>query len=197
MKNLSKKLIIVALIASSFISFGNPKEDANNTISVVNDTKLKVVYNDVKKGHTLRLRTEDGEKIYSEAITIDGQLVKVLDLSALENGTYKIELEKDFSILVNTIKIENNTIIFSEDNDSVIFKPVVRNDNNLLLISKIAFDSKPLQVNIYYKDEMIYSETITNDGIIKKAYRLQKETKGAYRVVLYNNNRSYIHDFSF
>lgn len=197
MKNLSKKLIIVALIASSFISFGNPKEDANNTISVVNDTKLKVVYNDVKKGHTLRLRTEDGEKIYSEAITIDGQLVKVLDLSALENGTYKIELEKDFSILVNTIKIENNTIIFSEDNDSVIFKPLVRNDNNLLLISKIAFDSKPLQVNIYYKDEMIYSETITNDGIIKKAYRLQKETKGAYRVVLYNNNRSYIHDFSF
>lgn len=197
MKNLSKKLIIVALIASSFISFGNPKENANNTISVVNDTKLKVVYNDVKKGHTLRLRTEDGEKIYSEAITIDGQLVKVLDLSALENGTYKIELEKDFSILVNTIKIENNTIIFSEDNDSVIFKPVVRNDNNLLLISKIAFDSKPLQVNIYYKDEMIYSETITNDGIIKKAYRLQKETKGAYRVVLYNNNRSYIHDFSF
>ena len=197
MKNLSKKLIIVALIASSFISFGNTKKDANNTISVVNDTKLKVVYNDVKKGHTLSLKTTNGDKIYSEAVKIDGQLVKILDLSELENGTYQIELEKDFSILVNTIKIENNTILFAENNDSVIFKPVVRNDNNLLLISKIAFDSKPLQVNIYFKDEMIYSETIKNEKIINKAYRLQEETKGAYRVVLYNNNRSYIHDFSF
>ena len=197
MKNLSKKLIIVAFIISSFISFGKTKTDFNNTISVINNTQLKVVYNDVKKGHTLTLRTEDGEKIYSEAITKDGQLVKVLDLSALENGTYSIELEKDFSIVVNTIKVENNQVTFIENNDSVIFKPVVRTEDNLLLVSKIAFDKKPLLITIYYKDEVIYSETLESKSIINKAYRLQKETKGAYRVVLHNNNRSYIHDFSF
>ena len=197
MKNLSKKLIIVAFIISNFISFGNTKTDFNNTLSVINNTQLKVVYNDVKKGHTLTLRTEDGEKIYSEAITTDGQLVKVLDLSALENGTYSIELEKDFSIVVNTIKVENNQVTFIENNDSVIFKPVVRTEDNLLLVSKIAFDKKPLLITIYYKDEVIYSETLESKSIINKAYRLQKETKGAYRVVLHNNNRSYIHDFSF
>lgn len=196
MKKLSKKLIIAAFLITSFMSYSNSKINDNNSITVINNSKLKVVYNDIKKGHSLTIRDESGVKIYSEEIKTDGKLIKFLDLSSLENGDYSIELEKDFSIIVNKIKVENNQVTFIEDNDSVIFKPVVRNEDNLLLISKIAFDNKPLLLKIYYKDEVIYSETVRNENIINKAYRLEKEIKGAYKVVLYNNNRSYIHNFS-
>lgn len=195
MKNLSKNLLMIVMVMTSFLSFGNNEVNTKNSITILKNTKLKVVFKDVKKGQVLSVKSENGTKLYTETINNEGNLVKVLDLSYLENGNYKIELEKDFQIIVNHIKVINNQVIYEKEDNKVIFKPVVRNQDDLLMISKIAFDKEPLQIAIYYKDEVIFSETVKSESIINRAYKLQEDIEGPYKVVLYNNNRSYTHNF--
>lgn len=197
MKNSIKKIMFIACLAVTLIGKANTNNDLDYAIEVLNDLKVKVTYNHVKKGQLLSIKDQDGTLVYSEKVSENGRLVKVLDLSNLENGNYNIELEKDFRILVNPIKVENNKLVFDETLDKVVFKPVVRNKEDLLLISKLTFDNNPLQLSIYYEDELIYSESIKEKAtIIKRAYRLEKEIEGTYKVVLNSNNRSYTHNFS-
>lgn len=195
MRNLRKKLLMIVMVMTSFLSFGNTESGFENTITILNNTHLKVDFKDVKKGQVLTVISEDGTKVYSEVVKTSGKLVKVIDLSHLENGNYKIELEQDFQIIVNEVKISDNKVKYIANKSKVIFKPVIRTDNELLMVSKIAFDEKPLQLAIYFNNEVIYSETLKSDSIIAKAYRLQKDIEGPYKVVLYNNNRSYTHNF--
>jgi hypothetical protein len=63
------------------------------------------------------------------------------------------------------------------------------------MISQIAFDKKPIKVVLIFDDEIIYSETIKGEVILNRVYKLDKEVKGDYKVIIYNNNRSYVHDF--
>lgn len=195
MRNLRKKLLMIVMVMTSFLSFGNTESGFENSITILNKTQLKVMFKDVKKGQVLTIRSENGRKLYSETITKNGNLVKVLDLSYLEKGNYKIELDQDYQIIVNEVKVADDKVTFTENNGKVIFKPVIRTENELLMISKIAFDEKPLQIAIFFKDEVIFSETLKSDSIIEKTYRLQKNIEGPYKVVLYNNNRSYTHNF--
>lgn len=195
MRNLRKKLLMIVMVMTTFLSFGNTESGFENSITILNKTQLKVAFNNVKKGQVLTVKSENGTKLYSEVVSTNGNLVKVLDLSRLENGNYKIELDQDYQIIVNEVKVTDNVVKYGANKGKVIFKPVVRTENELLMVSKIAFDEKPLQLAIYYKDKVIYSETLKSDTIIAKAYRLQKEIEGPYKVVLYNNNRSYTHNF--
>ena len=197
MKNLIKNVLMIDLVMITFLNYRNTKNKFEISFTIISNTKLKVVFNDVKKGEILTVKEKNGTILYSEKISTDGKLIKILDLSSLKNGNYIIELEKDFQIIVNHVTIKNNNVVFNKNKKEVIFKPVVRNEKNLLMVSKIAFDKEPLLLSIYYKGEIIFSETIENKEIINRAYRLKQELDGPYKVVLYNNNRSYTHNFNY
>ena len=66
-----------------------------------------------------------------------------------------------------------------------------------LLISKITFDKKPLEIDIYYDNEKIYSDTVNGEGILNRVYKLDENKKGNYSVVLKNNGRKYVREFKF
>ena len=97
--------------------------------------------------------------------------------------------------MIKPFKIKENIVIFEENEEKTIFKPVIRNQENMIFISKIALDNEPMQVVIYYNDEVIFSETIQTETILNRIYRLEKEIKGNYKVVFYNNNRSFENAF--
>lgn len=196
MRNLKQKLVLLVLLMITSLGFGKTKDNFEGSITILNDTKLKLVFDDVKKGQFLNLYDESNNMLYSEKIDKEGELIKILDLSFLKNGDYKIELEKDFKVLINKIKIKDNQVILNSNSNETVFKPLIRNDQELLLISKIAFDEKPLNVFIYYEDEMIYSETLNDDTLINRVYRLNKELVGNYRVILTCNDRDYSYDFN-
>jgi len=192
MRTIKRKVFVAIFMLVTFINFAN-NNDLN--ITLLSADKVKVVFNDAKKGNQLTIKDAKDAILHSEEIKKEGTLIKMFDFSALKNGTYTLELEKDFEIVVKTIKIKNNTVTFLEDAEKLIFKPIIRNENNKLMISKIAFDEEPLQVSIYYNNEIIYSDTLEGGKILNRVYRLDKELKGDYKVVSYNNGRSYINNF--
>tara|TARA_R110001606_G_C15152052_1_gene625881 strand:- start:62 stop:643 length:582 start_codon:yes stop_codon:yes gene_type:complete len=191
MKTIKRKVFVAIFMLVTIVNFANNK-DLNTLLSA---DKVKVTFNDAKKGNQLIIKDANGTILHSEEVTKEGTLIKTYNLSELKNGIYTLELEKDFEIVVKSVKVNNKKVTFLVDAERLIFKPIVRNEENILMITKIAFDAKPLQISIYYNNEIIYSETIEGDEILNRVYSLDKELKGEYKVVSYNNGRSYINNF--
>lgn len=193
MKTINKKVLLAIFILGTFISHANNSDFKN----IADAKKVTVVFNNAKKGHQLSMKDAQGVVLHSEKVSEQGNLVKTFDFSNLKNGTYTLELDKDFEIVIKVLEVKNKTIIFNEDANKIIFKPFIRTEENLVLISSTTFDKKPLEINIYHNDEIIYSETATSDSILNRIYRLNKEIKGDYKVIVRNNQRVYKNEFKY
>lgn len=193
MKTTIKRNVLVALMFGTLIGYA--KENTEPT-KAVGSKKVKVEFNDVKKGHTLTIKDEKGVQIYNREIESTGTFSKIFDLSALENGNYIAELNKDFEIIFKTFNVKNGIVTFLTEKNQKVFKPVVRKKGDLILISKIAFDKQPLKVVLYYKDEEIVRETIKGEDYLKRVYKLSNSKKGDYKLVIHSNERMYIKDFT-
>ncbi|MFK8059616.1 MAG: hypothetical protein AB8B78_05935 [Polaribacter sp.] len=190
MKTTIKKYLVVVLMLGTLVNYANEV-----SINLVEGKRVRVEYKAVKKGHTLSIKDENGVIIYKKEIEKSGTFSKIFDLSQLKKGNYTTELEKDFEIIIKDFTVLDGKVSFK--GEKTIFKPVVRTENNLILISKIAFDKEPLKISLYYKDEIIFSETVTDkDNLFKRVYKVSKQEKGDYRVVLNTNKRSFIKDFN-
>ncbi|PQJ69153.1 hypothetical protein BTO14_14090 [Polaribacter butkevichii] len=189
MKTKMKIVIIVALMFGTLIGY------ANNNISD-NDLKakktVKVEFNNVKKGQTLTIKNGEGVAVYNNEIKNSGNYSKTFDFSALEDGIYTAELNKDFEIIIKQFFVKNGLVTFLNNKNEKVFKPVIRVENNLLYVSKIAFNNEPLKVAIYYNNEEILSDTIEGNQILKRIYKLSEGQNGNYKVIVSTNDRSYV-----
>ncbi|MEE9406813.1 MAG: hypothetical protein V3V28_01935 [Polaribacter sp.] len=66
----------------------------------------------------------------------------------------------------------------------------------MVLISKINFGNKSTKIVIYYKNEVIFSETTKGKGVFNKVYKLSEKEKSNYRIVINTDNRTYVKEFA-
>ena len=187
-----KRSLLVILMLGTLIGYANE----NNTSNTLDARKVKVEFKAVKKGQTLTINDKDGTQIFNQEIKNSGDYSRFFDLTALNNGVYTAELNKDFEILIKTFKVENQKVTFLSSETEKIFKPVIRNEKDLILISKMDFNNEPLNVVIYYKNEIIVSETINGDEVLNRVYKLSETEKGDYKVIVNTDNRMYIKDLT-
>ena len=169
--------------------------EGKNTIDLKAKKTVKVEFNNVKKGQTLTIKDNTGLVVYNNKIKSTGDYSKTFDFSALNEGTYSAELNKDFEIIVKHFYVKNGLVTFLNDNKKV-FKPVVRNEGNLVYLSKLAFNKQPLNVVIYYNNQTILSEKIEGEELLKRVYKLSEYKAGDYKVVINSDNRTYVKDFT-
>ena len=106
------------------------------------------------------------------------------------------ELEKDFEIVLKKLEVKNGSVKFLENENTKVFKPVIRKEDDLVLISKIAFNNQPVKVTLYYENDIVLSETLNGkDDLIKRVYKLSKSYRGDYKVIINTDNRSYTKNF--
>ena len=194
MKATIKRSLLVALMFGTLISYAN--ENTTPTTNTVDAKRVKVEYKTVKKGHSLTIKTENGLIIYNQIVERPGTYSKVFDLTNLEDGLYTTELDKDFEIHIKKIKVQNGFVTFLKKENKVIFKPVIRTQGDLLLISKIAFNKEPLKIVLYYDNDIILSETLEGKELLNRVYKLSKSERGAYKVIINTDNRTYTKDFT-
>ena len=191
MKTIIKKYLIVAFIFGTYISYAIENSKISNTVPV---KSVKIEFKSVKKGHTLTLKDESATTIYKEEIQNSGDYSKLFNFKNIENGSYTIELEKDFEIIIKKMKVDNGAVSYIKETDK-IFKPSIRLKSDLLLISKVSFVKKPLNITLYYKDVMIHSEKVDGENLVNRVYKLSNTEKGAYKVVIASDNRNYVKHF--
>jgi hypothetical protein len=192
MKTIKRRVLVVVFMLGTLFNYANNEKEFNKTIDA---KKVKVVFKDVKKGQLLSVKDKNGFQLHSETVSSQGELIKFFDLSPLNNGVYTIELHKEFKIVIKSLLIKDNNVSFIKDSEKIIFKPVIRNKENLVLISKVNFDKKPVKITLFYNDEVIYSETLKDELMLKRVYRLDKELRGNYIVIVYCDDESYSNEF--
>ncbi|WP_299015507.1 hypothetical protein [uncultured Polaribacter sp.] len=189
MKTLAKNYLLVALMLGTLITYGNEK---TNTTSA---NKVTVAYKEVKKGHVLSIKNNEYITIYSLKIDQNGNFTKTLDLSNLKEGNYSTELEKDSKIIVKYFTVNKGTVTF--ENEKTVFKPVIRKENDLVLISKLEFNKEPLKVKLFYQNEVIVNETVEDESkILNRVYKLSKDKSGEYTVIIKTDHRTFTKNFT-
>ena len=188
-----KKITLVALMFGTLIGYAN---DNTNSNELEAKKTVKVEFNNVKKGQTLTIKDEQGLAVYNNEIKTSGDYSRTFDFSALENGIYTAELNKDFEILVKEFNVKNGLVTFLGNNSQKVFKPIIRVNENLLYVSKLALNKEPLKVVIYYNGDAIHSETVEGKEYLKRAYKLSKKQTGSYKIVVNSDNRRYVKDFT-
>ncbi|QVY64827.1 hypothetical protein [Polaribacter sp. Q13] len=188
-----KKIILVALMFGTLITNANDKDNTNSKEA---KRTVKVEFNNVKKGQTLTIKNANGLTVYNNDIQNSGDYSRTFDFSALENGIYSAELNKDFEIIIKQFYVENGLVTFLNNKNEKIFKPVIRTENNLLYVSKIAFNKEPLKVVIYFNNEVVLSNTIQGENILKRIYKLSEKKSGNYKVVINSDDRTYVKEFT-
>ena len=193
MKTIIKTILVVTLMFGTLISYANDNTKSTNSVAV---KKVKVEFKDVKKGNALTIKNEYGITIYKQVLQSSGNFTKNFDLTNLEDGLYTTELEKDFEIIIKKLEIKDGFVTFYKKEKEVIFKPVIRTEGNLILISKIEFDNQPLNVTLYYNNDIIFSDKVEGEKVLNRVYKLSETEEGAYKVVINSDDRTYIKDFT-
>ena len=187
-KTIQKSLLAVAVFT---VIIGN----ANEISTLSNKEEFKktaLTLNNVKAGDLLTIKDYSGVTLYKELINFSGTYKKGFDLTALHNGNYFFEVDKDLEIRTIPFIVKSNQVVFNKAAEVITFKPFVRQKNDLILISKLATNLEPLKIEIYSKNnedfELAYSEEIEGEQIIERTYKLKK---GNYKIIFNSDNKEF------
>lgn len=188
MKTIKRTIVLVAIVLGTLSSYAINLE---NTTSIVE----KIEFNNVKEGQFWSIKNASGKVLHNEVILKNGSFQKEFNFSSLKNGYYTIELHKDFYIEVIPFTIVKEQVNFFKNAKEVIYKPVFRTLENKLLVSKLDFNKTSLKIQIYYENELIFKDVIKGEEMLQRVYALEKEKKGAYKVVVESNKRVFTNEF--
>ncbi|MGH1387293.1 hypothetical protein [Kordia sp.] len=198
MKKRMNHIVCMIMMIVSMLSYANP------TYSLDTHKESTILtFNNVKKGHQLVIKDTNLLILYKEAIQKNGRYSKGFDLTALPDGTYYFELEKDVEIVVIPFTVVANKVTFDKEKETIVYKPTVRLEENHLFVSRLSLDTQPLSIKIYYRDslgkgtDLIFSEKIKNTKIVERIYELSKEKKGKYTIVFTSKGREFEEHIKF
>ncbi len=184
MKMNLKKSVFVVLMLGTLIGY------ANETTKVVNE---ETIITRKKAKQSWSIKDSKGAIVYKQ-----NGIAKIEAINSIElnDGAYTLEVEKDFKIELTPILVKNGITTLKRKSATTIFKPVFRKESNKVLVSQLAINSKALDVTIYYEDEIIFKDKVVGGTILGRVYKLRKDIKGDYKVIMKANDRTYINEFS-
>jgi len=199
MKNLIKRSLVIVVLFTTLL--GNAKEISSLRNLDDKKTTMLTLLN-VKEGNQLFIKDVYGLVLYKESIIDSGEFIKGFDLTSLPDGEYYFELDKDLEITVIPFEVKMNTVEFVKEKETTIYKPYITIKENRVFVSKLSLDKQPLEIKIYYDHnsgsyDLIHSETIENTMNIQKAFRLLKNEKGNYKLVLKTEGHTFIEYLKF
>ncbi|WP_142784400.1 hypothetical protein [Changchengzhania lutea] len=192
MKNVNKifKNSILALTMCATM-LGN----ANEISSINNKEDLKktaLVISNVKEGDLLSIKDDNGVILYKEFIKVSGTYKKGFDLTALPDGSYFFEVDKDLEIKTIPFTVKSNEVIFDKDSEVTIYKPYTRVKNDIIYVTKLSPNKAPFNIEIFHNNSgdynLVHSETIENTQTIERIFKLQE---GSYKIVYHTDNREF------
>ncbi|WP_452225562.1 hypothetical protein [Lacinutrix chionoecetis] len=192
MKNPIRNSIVLVMLFTMLTSNATEISSLKN----IEDGKTTLVLNNVKAGEELIIKDLFGVVLYRESIKDNGIYSKSFDLTELPDGNYNFELDRAVKIEIIPFKVSSKTVTFNKESEIVIYKPFVRLKDNFIYISQLSLNKKPLHITLYYNESnqifnSIYTETITDTTQIKRILKLLEDKRGAYKVILKCEGRTF------
>ncbi|WP_298532468.1 hypothetical protein [uncultured Algibacter sp.] len=186
-KNTKKGILMLALLAT-ISGFASEAKILVNKDS----KKTALVLNDVKKGNQISIKDSNGLILYKEMVETTGVYKKGFDLNALPDGNYVFEVEKDLEINTIPFTVNAKEVLFDKGNEETFYKPYTRQEGDLVYLTKLSPNNKPINVSIYANRnddfELVHSEKIENTKVLERIYKIET---GNYKIVINSDSKEY------
>ncbi len=170
--------MLIALHVSGFNVIQNEFDSHESKIELGNNDPMLVIKND------------RGEIIYRAPAAAGLEEPSDFDLRTLPDGKYVMELESNVEIKVRPFQVQTGYVSFEKA--SKIFKPVVNSRDQLVYVSKLAFDNSRLKVEIYDKyHDLVFSEILKNKEMNGRIYDFSGLRGDHFEVVVRTDGRVY------
>ena len=184
MKNLIKKsLLIVAVLTTVVISATNINNNLDIKVSTIDSKLIDLRLKNSDGDLTISVKDSYGEVLYSEKF--EGvYFSKKYDLQTLPTGNYYFEVEGSTKINLMPFTVTRRGFEFKNEIASTYYKPTVRQEGDLVLISKIAFNKENFEINLYDEESnLLYNELLNGKINLDKALNLKDLKSGSYKLV--------------
>ena len=187
MKKVIKKSFVLLVLFTSLLSFA---KDYSNGVNDIEDNITNLTLSNVKEGSILWIKNQNGLLIYKERIEKSGNYSKGFDLTALPNGDYSFELEKETAIKVIPFQVKSNIVSFKKEAEKIIFKPIFIENDEVMMISKIVKEGELVEVKIYFENsELVFEESFKDINSVRRSYDFSTSEKGNYEVTIKSEGR--------
>jgi len=172
-------LIASAIVSQSSFASGNLNVAVSN---LENRKAMLEVSHNADKVFEISILNPMGESIYyHQTSEMSTEFKKSLDLSRLEEGTYKLSVKTDGGAKEQMINIGRDGISYGEEKMKT--DPFFSYKNDRLNISFLNHHNEAMNIYVYEKGELIFEKNLSNDSSISKGFDFVKLRKGEYQVV--------------
>lgn len=125
----------------------------------------------------------------------NSESIKIYGFSALKDEKFTVDLNKGLEIITKPFLVNKSIVIFLTNKKETFSKPVIKSGKNSIYVSKKNTKKEAVKISLYYKDELIYSNTFKEKENLNTLFHLLETEKGTYKVVVYCNNKSFTKEF--
>ncbi len=193
-KTISKLAMLFAFVvfANTLMASGNLKV---NILPLTSEKAVVAISNTSASNFLISIENSKGEIIYYKETGADSKdYRKVFDFSNLESGDYKLSASIDGSTTERSFKIANKNIAVGKEKS--IMEPYFGYRDGVLKLSYLNFSEENLSLNLYGKNDLVYSKKIGDRFNVNEGFDLSKLEKGKYSVVLSTNSKSYTYSLN-
>jgi len=189
MKSLIKKSLVIAMLFTAMVTAAS-NEDSGVKFTLVDSKLIDLKLQNSDGDILISVKDIDGHVLYSE--NYEGlNFSKKYDLATLPNGDYFFEIEGSTKIKLMPFKVSSKKVSFNNEIETVYYKPTVRQDKNLVYVSKVTFNEEAsLAISLYdEKLNELYNEDLSGTLSLGKILDISKLAKGNYKLVLKSGNK--------
>lgn len=188
-KIIEKSLLIVTVLVTMVV--GAKELENDFSLGLIDSKLIDLSLNNSDGSLTVSVKDSDDQVLYSEQYK-GSHFSKKYDLNTLPTGNYYFEIEGETKIELMNFTVNDKNVEFSNEIDTVYYKPVVRRENDLIYVSKVSLEKEPFIIALYNEDDnVLYKEELEGIINIGKKLNISNLEKGTYRLVMISNGKRF------
>jgi flagellar hook assembly protein FlgD len=164
------------------------REPKMNLVSANNSKGVVLTMEEAPNSTTITLLDSNEYIIYSEKLS-ENSRGKRIDMENLNDGTYYFKTEHDLKTITYTIEIMGNEVTIVNRDEKV--KPYFRKENKKVFMNFLNLDKSKVLIKVYDENRLVFTETISEELIIEKAFNFEGAYGGNYVLIVEDNNEIY------
>ena len=163
-----------------------------NTVTRKENKAILEISDNADKKYEISITDASGDEVYYKKVLGEQQNFKrMYDLSKLEDGVYKVEVNTDGELNEQFVTVSPKGVELGES--IKVVHPFFSFKDDLLIMTYLNFGSEDMSLSVYDNDGLVWSKEIGNKFELQKAFDFSKLDKGDYRIVL----ASEVHDYEY
>ncbi|MBL7967975.1 MAG: hypothetical protein JNK09_13315 [Prolixibacteraceae bacterium] len=189
MKTIFKIGVLLGLIMASLATLATGNLSVN--LTTVDETKALVeIKNDYDLNYEIKIYNSEGERIYRhKTAKASSEFVRPIDLSDLDHGWYKMEVNTDGAKFVKHLIVNNSGVRLTKSTKQT--EPFFALKNNTIVVSHLNHAQNDVRLLLYQNGQLLVEKELENKFAINYGVDISKLDSGNYQLILVSGDDSF------